>query len=321
MKATITTVISNEKQDTKDTYKELLSYIKENMQNMDTFNVDVYLQEKTPVCTIKAKPKIEFDDYDKLYYARWNLKIEGDITASCNMAWDNEALRVVRKALDRVYEMEKVLALQMKAESLPSFNTFVQRCEKEKKQFSGFYPVIFSSENRLTALETAYKLQVSDVNTPDVQHFYLIVEDKDKIVFMTDLPFETLLSMDNESVTMSQVEDTQSQEEVEEVVKKICDKLHIDYSFYGTDNDAITWDFNTGTCSGYIKFNDSYGYYLSVYPNEGEAAELFTLESRNKDTFIHDAVIGIPKAIEKQAKMAALANEESEQELETEPEL
>ena len=90
---------------------------------------------------------------------------------------------------------------------------------------------------------------------------------------------------------------------VENVVKEVCNKIGIGYTFAGWDNDELTWDIDAGL--SWIKFHDNYGYYIVVNKQnpDGGVTEMFSLKTKDKNKFIVDSVVGVEKAISKQLKL------------------
>lgn len=84
---------------------------------------------------------------------------------------------------------------------------------------------------------------------------------------------------------------------VENVVKTICNKLGLNYIFIGWDNDALTFDLSAGL--SYIKYNGNYGYYIIINKLEpnGTCTELFSTTGRNESIFIKNAISGTAKAL------------------------
>lgn len=80
--------------------------------------------------------------------------------------------------------------------------------------------------------------------------------------------------------------ETELKNNVENVVKEICNKLHCNYTYIGWDNDALTFDLDTAI--SWIKFNANCEYYFVLnednYPNG--IKELISVVDKDKDKFI-----------------------------------
>lgn len=109
MNAKITTFINESEKAQQDSYKQVLDICKANIFAKTSFEVVMCLEQDNPYCTIKAKvADIEYDNYDKLFYAKWDVSVElnGEINTKTAM-WDQAAEKFISCAIEDVRQAEK----------------------------------------------------------------------------------------------------------------------------------------------------------------------------------------------------------------------